>query len=73
MMQAAEMQEMEEQRGQLVCEVNYAVHAAFNAQIVLVSNARPPSDIDTSSRGQSKALDPNRPIREADIRLSLST
>jgi uncharacterized protein len=48
MVQAAEMQEMEEQRGQLVSrEVNNAVHAAFNAlaQTVLVSNTRTLEDV----------------------------
>jgi len=43
MAQAAETQEFEEQRGQLVSrEVNNAVHAAFNAlaQTVLVDNSR---------------------------------
>jgi cell pole-organizing protein PopZ len=48
MVQAEEMQEMGEQRGQLVSrEVNNAVHAAFNAlaQTVLVSNARTLEDV----------------------------
>ena len=48
MAQAAETQEFEEQRGQLVSrEVNNAVHAAFNAlaQTVLVDNSRTLDDL----------------------------
>jgi uncharacterized protein len=48
MAQAAEIQEMGEQRGQLLsCEINNAVHAAFNAlaQTVLVNNSRTLEDL----------------------------
>jgi uncharacterized protein len=48
MAQAAETQEFEEQRGQLVSiKVNNAVHAAFNAlaQTVLVDNSRTLDDV----------------------------
>jgi uncharacterized protein len=48
MAQAAEIPEMGEQRGQLIsCEVNNAVHAAFNAlaQTVLVNNSRTLEDL----------------------------
>lgn len=48
MVQAAETQEIEEQRGELISrEVNNAVHATFNAlaQTVLVNNSRRLEDL----------------------------
>ena len=48
MVQAAEIEEIGEQRGQIISrEVNNAVHAAFNAlaQTVLVNNSRTLEDL----------------------------